>query len=104
MSFGSYSFYEQPRVGYICCFSLKNPSHPEFVLEAACGVMCLDIHPHYPQVRVILSLVHHQVMQMVAAGLADGNIAVYDLTCKSGAPRLMSKVWKIRKWHKRHSV
>ena len=30
---------------------------------------------------------------MIAAGLADGNIAVYDLTCKMRAPRLMSKVW-----------
>ena len=29
---------------------------------------------------------------MIAAGLADGNIAVYDLTCKTRAPRLMSKV------------
>ena len=29
ISLGSFDFYQQPRVGYVCLFSLKNPSYPE---------------------------------------------------------------------------
>ena len=46
-------------------FSLKNPAHPEYVCEAASGVMCLDFHPKHPH--------------MLVAGLYDGNVAVYNL-------------------------
>ena len=38
VSYGSYNFYEQRRAGYVCCYSLKNPSHPEFVLRSQAGV------------------------------------------------------------------
>lgn len=44
VSYGSYSFYDQPNVGFIRFYSLKNPSHPEYILETGAGVMCLDCH------------------------------------------------------------
>ena len=42
---GSFSFYTQLRVGYVCIFSLKNPSYPEYVCHASSGVISFDIHP-----------------------------------------------------------
>ena len=39
------NFYEQTEAGVVCVFSLKNPSYPEFLCHAPCGVMCLDFHP-----------------------------------------------------------
>ena len=78
MSYGSYNFYDQPDCGYICFYSLKNPSHPEYVLKSYCGVMCLSSNPAHPQ--------------MVAAGLSDGNVAVYDLTRRSNSPTFISQV------------
>ena len=37
-SYGSFNFYEQDSVGYICLFSLKNPSYPEYIRQTTCGV------------------------------------------------------------------
>lgn len=31
--------------GVICCYSLKNVAHPEYVFLTESGVMCLDFHP-----------------------------------------------------------
>ena len=78
-SYGSYNFYEKAEKGYLCFFSLKNPSYPEFVLESPSGVMCMDIHP--------------TSTHMVVAGLADGNTAVYDLTRRQTGPKLTSQVF-----------
>ena len=44
-AFGSYNFYKQPQDGKICLFSLKNCSHPEYVLFASSGVFSVDFHP-----------------------------------------------------------
>jgi dynein intermediate chain 1 len=52
-------------VGFICLFSLKNPSFPEYICRAPCGVLCLDISAAYPH--------------LIVAGLYDGNVAVYNL-------------------------
>ena len=65
VAFGSYDFYNQPEEGKICLFSLKNPSYPEYVCKAPCGVMSIDFNPDHPH--------------MLAAGLHDGNIAIYNL-------------------------
>ena len=59
------NIYRQDSRGLVCVFSLKNPAHPEYVCEAASGVMCLDFHPKHPH--------------MLVAGLYDGNVAVYNL-------------------------
>ena len=77
VSYGSYNFYDQPDCGYICFYSLKNPSYPEYVLKSYCGVMCLASNPAHPQ--------------MVAAGLTDGNVAVYDLTKPATKPTFISQ-------------
>ena len=54
--------------GMICVFSLKNSSFPEYVCNAPCRVICIDIHPNHPH--------------MIVAGLCDGNVVVYNLQRK----------------------
>ena len=76
VGYGSYNFYIQPVVGKICLFSLKNPSYPEFVCKAPCGVMCVDFNPFHPH--------------MLAAGLHDGNIAIYNLQKNKKDPLYIS--------------
>ena len=62
--------------GAICVFSLKNPSYPEFVCYAPCGVVSVDINPAHPH--------------MMLVGLANGNVAVYNLQKKDQKPSYMS--------------
>ncbi len=70
--FFSDNFYDdKARQSFVCVFSLKNPSYPEFLCRAHCGVMCVDIHPRHPH--------------MLAAGMADGSVAVYNLQGGGGA-------------------
>ena len=94
VSYGSYDFYQKSEESFLCFYSLKNPSYPEYICRTHCGVMCLDIHQKYPQ--------------MVVAGLYDGNIAVFNFTAKSEEPMYVSNaksgkhadpVWQI-KWAK----
>lgn len=56
----------------MCVYSLKNPSYPEFICQAGCGVMTVDINPQHPQ--------------MLVAGLHDGNVAVFNLQQRGGQP------------------
>ena len=65
VSFGSYNFYKQAVQGYVCLYSLKNPTYPEWVCQTRSGVMCVDLHPRQAH--------------MVVVGLYDGNVAVYNL-------------------------
>ena len=76
VSYGSFDFYQTTQENFICIYSLKNPSHPEYICKAPCAIMCLDIHFKYPQ--------------MVAAGLHDGNVAVFDFASKRTEPIYMS--------------
>ena len=64
------NFYEENTNlrGVVCVFSLKNPSYPEYLCYAHCGVVCVDIHSNHPHMMVV--------------GLADGNVAVYNLQQK----------------------
>ena len=39
--------------GVICCFSLKNPSHPEYSFTTETGVMCLDFHPQHSSLLAV---------------------------------------------------
>ena len=70
---------------------MKNPSYPEFLCCAPCGVVSLDIHPAHPHMMVV--------------GLADGNVAVYNLQKKAQKPSYISSatngkhrdiVWQVR--------
>ncbi|CAG0916908.1 unnamed protein product [Notodromas monacha] len=70
VSYGSYDFKNQPNRGAVCLYTLKNPSHPEYIFETACGIMCVDIHSVYPH--------------LVAVGLHNGSIKVFNLKLANG--------------------
>ena len=91
VSYGSYDFYKTCRKGFLCLFSLKNPSYPEYICSAGSGILCVDTHPSYPHI--------------IAVGLYDGNVAVYDLSSSSSSPCYQSSaasgkhadaVWQVR--------
>ncbi|KAJ3105764.1 cytoplasmic dynein with WD40 domain [Phlyctochytrium planicorne] len=75
VGYGSYEFSRQGP-GMIACFSLKNPSYPEFLYVTESGVMCLDFHPQHPN--------------MIAVGLYDGTVLVFNLQKKSDQPLFKS--------------
>ncbi|ALC41273.1 CG9313 [Drosophila busckii] len=90
--FGSHDFLKQPNEGYLCFFTVKNPSFPDYIIQTDCGVMCCDIHPNYPFLTVI--------------GLYDGNVAVYNIRENCKTPLYVSRgnkckhgecVWQL-KW------
>ena len=72
------SFNDQHNSSYgaIVVFSLKNPSHPEYVCTTSKGVMCLDFHPRRPH--------------LIVAGLVCGNVAVYNLQMPTNKPSHIS--------------
>eukprot|EP00002_Diphylleia_rotans_P016850 TRINITY_DN3272_c0_g1_i1.p1 TRINITY_DN3272_c0_g1~~TRINITY_DN3272_c0_g1_i1.p1 ORF type:complete len:703 (-),score=170.86 TRINITY_DN3272_c0_g1_i1:294-2402(-) len=91
VGYGSYDFLK-PTSGLIACFSLKNPSYPEFYFSVESGVMALDFHPQYSS--------------LLAVGLYDGRVMVFDIHGKSTQPIFQSTaatgkhtdpVWQI-KW------
>ena len=76
--------------GKIALYTLKNPSHPEYIYIAPSGVMCLDFNPKYPH--------------MIVAGLVCGNVAIYNMQLKTNKPTYLSSmktgkhfdiVWKV---------
>ena len=71
VGYGSYDYMRQSS-GMVCCFSLKNTSHPEYIMSVESGVMCLDFHPQYPS--------------LLAVGCYDGSVLVYDIKNRSNAP------------------
>jgi dynein intermediate chain 1 len=80
--YGSYDALSPNRSGMIACFSLKNPSHPEYVFTTKSGVMCLDFHPQHPA--------------LLACGFFDGNVAVFDVRSKKNEPIYFSSDPKTR--------
>jgi len=83
VGYGSYDFQKQG-TGAILCFTLKNafptsfqgqllPSHPEFIFHLDSGVMCLDFHP--------------TECGLLACGLYDGTVCVFDLHQKNAEKR-----------------
>ncbi|KAL7473688.1 hypothetical protein ACHAXS_014187 [Conticribra weissflogii] len=90
--FGSCDFARNGK-GLVCCYTLKNTSHPEFVVTTESGVICLDFHPKYPS--------------LLAVGCHDGSVLVIDIRATSKKPIYSSSlrsgqhsdpVWQIR-WH-----
>ncbi|CAE7350302.1 unnamed protein product [Symbiodinium necroappetens] len=77
VGFGSYDFMRQG-TGVICCYSLKNTRFPEYVFNTDAGVCCLDWHPAHPAV--------------LAVGLYDGTVLVYDVRAKTKKPIYQSTV------------
>ena len=67
VGYGSFDFMKQTS-GLICCYSLKNPSHPEYTFTTESGVMALDFHPQHSS--------------LLAVGLYDGTVMVFDVCHK----------------------
>mmetsp|Transcript_34370 Transcript_34370/g.61590 ORF Transcript_34370/g.61590 Transcript_34370/m.61590 type:complete len:646 (-) Transcript_34370:475-2412(-) len=89
VGYGSYDFLKQ-QSGVIHCFTLKNPSSPEYTFTCESGVMCLDFHPEYPS--------------LLCVGLYDGAIQVFDVRQTSKKPiyhstvktgKHMDPVWQV---------
>ncbi|KAM4583089.1 dynein, axonemal, intermediate chain 1, paralog 2 [Fundulus diaphanus] len=87
---GSYDFSKQEG-GMLLLYTLKNPAFPEYIYSTASGVLCLDIHPQHSY--------------LVAVGLYDGCVAVYNLKKKEPHPIYKSTaktgkhtdpVWQVR--------
>ncbi|KNC46958.1 dynein [Thecamonas trahens ATCC 50062] len=78
VGFGSYDFGKRRR-GRVYCYTLKNPSHPEYAFETESGVMSLDFHqpPH---------------SSLLAVGLYDGSVLVYDIKVRSKDPIFRSTI------------
>jgi dynein intermediate chain 1 len=77
VGYGSYDFMKQGS-GVICCFSLKNPSHPEYSFSTETGVMCLDFHPQHSS--------------LLAVGCYDGTVMIFDIRNKLNKPIFYSTV------------
>lgn len=97
VGYGSYDFQKQGS-GLVCLFSLKNSTHPEVIIPTPSGVMTIDFHPEHPW--------------LIAVGLYDGSVAVYDVRRKNAAPLYASTdpqvkhtdpVWQVR-WEAAHAV
>ena len=58
-------FTKQVSEGYLCLFTLKNPSFPEYINSADSGIMCLEFHPNHAY--------------LVVVGLYDGTVSVYNV-------------------------
>jgi dynein intermediate chain 1 len=94
IGYGSYDFSRQGP-GMIACFTLKNPSYPEFVYQTESGVMSCQFHPQHPS--------------MIAVGLYDGSVLVYNIQKKTdqpvfkssnkGASKHTDPVWQVS-WQK----
>lgn len=77
IGYGSYSFLK-PMAGLVCCYSLKNTRYPEYFFTTQSGVMCLDWHPQHPA--------------LLAVGLYDGTVLVFDVRAKHKKPIYQSTV------------
>merc|ERR1740123_1377456 len=77
VGFGSYDFMRQG-TGVICCYSLKNTRSPEYVFNTDAGICSLDWHPSHPAV--------------LAVGLYDGTVLVYDVRARTKKPIYQSTV------------
>lgn len=65
-------------MGLIALYSLKNTTHPEYSFSCEAGVMCLDFHPSQAS--------------LLAVGLYDGTVLVYDIRNKHKRPIYQSTV------------
>ena len=70
-SYGSYEFGKKFKNNVITLFSLKNISFPEKIIYLEDSAKCLDFHPSFPA--------------LLAVGLDNGNVMVYDIrtSCKN---------------------
>ncbi|CRL01177.1 CLUMA_CG014224, isoform A [Clunio marinus] len=75
--FGSYNFTKQMDEGYVCFFSIKNQSFPEYQIKTESGAMCCDSHKEYPH--------------LLAIGTYNGNVYVHNLQVGTNEPVYATK-------------
>ncbi|PHJ25218.1 wd g-beta repeat-containing protein [Cystoisospora suis] len=75
--YGSYEF-QKHGPGFVCCYSLKNTVYPEYFWRTEAAVCSLDWHPHNPS--------------LLAVGLYDGTVMVFDVQSKNRKPTHWSTV------------
>lgn len=68
VGYGTYDLTNQGK-GLVCLYSLRNTDHPELSIMTEAGVMCVDLHNCMPN--------------LLAAGLYDGTVCVFDLSMKN---------------------
>ncbi|XP_043941522.1 dynein axonemal intermediate chain 4 [Protopterus annectens] len=73
VGYGQFGFKEQ-KSGLVCCWSLKNPVWPECIFQCEAGVTSLDFSAANPN--------------LLAVGMYDGIIAVYNVQMKQDIPVL----------------
>ncbi|KFG60516.1 WD domain, G-beta repeat-containing protein, partial [Toxoplasma gondii RUB] len=64
--------------GFVCCYSLKNTGYPEYFWKTESAVCSIDWHPHSPS--------------LLAVGLYDGMVLVFDIHTKDRKPTHASTV------------
>jgi len=90
VSYGETDFESAQKGGAILIWSLKNPEHPDHVIETTTGVMC-----------IAFSHTHHNLL---AAGMYDGTVCIYNIGARDKKPFLESvytqkhtgPVWELR--------
>lgn len=65
-------FTEDPDIGHVCLWVLKNSSYPDYVTHTQSGAICLSFH--------------HDFGYILAVGLRDGNLAVYNVSLLKNEP------------------
>ena len=78
VGFGTYDFGKKKTAGSICLFTVKNTNYPEMILQTDDSVMSIDWHPKAPA--------------LLAVGLYDGVVQVYDVRNRSKFPVYKSSV------------
>ncbi|NXK25343.1 WDR78 protein, partial [Arenaria interpres] len=90
VGYGTFDFKEQKK-GLACCWSLKNPMWPERIFQCEHGVTALDFSMASPN--------------LLAVGMYNGSVAIYDVRSRSDAALLDSgestnkhtgPVWQLR--------
>jgi len=75
-AYGEFDFSVEQKDGAIALWSLKNPTYPERVYNLPCGVTAIDWSGYHPF--------------LLAVGLYDGNIAIFDMRSEHDEPILAS--------------
>ncbi|XP_041475347.1 dynein intermediate chain 4, axonemal-like [Lytechinus variegatus] len=75
VGYGQFGFTEQ-KGGLACCWSLKNPEYPERVFNCEAGVTAMDFSGSNPN--------------LLAVGLYNGTVAIYNVRASSDEPILDS--------------
>lgn len=90
VGYGEFVFSEQ-KGGLACCWSIKNPEYPERYFHLTSGVTALDFSAAHPN--------------LLAVGMYDGTIAIYNVRNRNDMPALdsfesqgkhSSPVWQVR--------